>query len=129
MQPGPAVFTLEAVNALVPRLNAIVGQQLTRRLDIEGRLKKLAELSGSGDVPDSFEPSPDDGAAARELKHELAQGGTAHLDGVEGGAQDATHLRIGSAPVDVGALAYYALDEGFSARKPLAGGVKHRLLN
>jgi len=148
MQPGPAVFTLEAVNALVPRLNAIVGQQLTRRLDIEGRLKKLAELSGSGDVPDSFEPSPDDGAAARELKHELAQ----RIEVYREGWQELENMGAVLKDPGIGLLDFYgrvegklvwlcwkygelevshyhALDEGFSARKLLAGGVKHRLLN
>ena len=39
------VFTLEAANALVPKLSVMVGQQLERRADIEVRLKALAAVA------------------------------------------------------------------------------------
>ena len=44
---SPPVFTLEAVNALLPRLRALMEAQMGRRNEIEQRLEKLATLLGA----------------------------------------------------------------------------------
>ncbi len=59
----PDVFTLEAANALVPRLSEVVGKQLSRRAGIESRLKALCDLTGKS--PDELGPQADDDANLR----------------------------------------------------------------
>ncbi len=51
----PTVFTLEAVNALVPRLKALMAAQLERRPSIE-RAARDASRSSSGTVPQTSSP-------------------------------------------------------------------------
>ena len=63
------VFTLEAVNALVPRLAELVGRQLERRSGIEALLMQLGrEL---GDVPERIVLDPADPTDVREMKRDL----------------------------------------------------------
>src|SRR5689334_15398718 len=63
------VFTLEAVNALVPRLQAVVGRQLERRTAIEAILMELGrEL---GDVPERIVLDPADPTNVRNMKRDL----------------------------------------------------------
>jgi hypothetical protein len=142
----PDVFTLEAVNALIPQLNAVVGRQLARRADIEGRLKKLCELTGQ--APDDLAPRPGDEPSVRGLKEELARCVEAYQEGWEeleklGGVLKDPRIglldfhgtvegkrvwlcwKYGEEEVSH----YHALDEGFSGRKPIDQSVKHRLLN
>jgi len=142
----PEVFTLEAVNALVPRLNAVVGRQLARRADIEGRLKTLCELTGQ--APDDLGPDPDDEPAIAGLKAELAQ----RVDAYQEGWQELEKMGAVLKDPRIGLLDfhgtvegkrvwlcwkfgeeevsyYHALDEGFSGRKPIDQAVKRRLLN
>ncbi len=142
----PEVFTLEAVNALVPRLNAVVGKQLARRADIEGRLKRLCELTGQS--PDDLDPLPDDEPAVVALKEELAECVSAYQAGWHELEQLGAVLkdpRIGLLDFhgtvegkrvwlcwkygeeEVGH--YHGLDEGFASRKPIDQAVKRRLLN
>src|SRR5438045_3159924 len=65
---GP-VFTLEAVNALVPKLQAMVGRQLHRRGEIEQLLAQLGrEL---GDVPERIVIDASDSTDVRDLKRSL----------------------------------------------------------
>src|SRR5215467_14062656 len=66
----PQVFTLEAVNSLIPRLSRLVGEQLSRRADIESRLKELSELLG--DTPDTLAVEAHDPPRVRAMKGELA---------------------------------------------------------
>ena len=63
------VFTLEAANALVPRLSTVVGRQLDRRAAIEERLRALASLTG--DVPEEIVLDPNEPPPVRVLKEEL----------------------------------------------------------
>jgi hypothetical protein len=142
----PVVFTLEAANALVPRLNLIVGEQLLRRTEIETRLKDLALRIGK--TPDSLTIEPGDGEDVCEMKNELI-------------ARVATYERGWSALEEIGAVLkdpktglvdlygrvegklvwlcwkygetdirhYHGLDEGFSGRKEIAAGTRARMLN
>jgi hypothetical protein len=140
------VYTLEAVNALVPRLNLVVGEQLLRRSEIETRLKELAEEIGS--MPESLAACADDSPQVKKLKGDLVsrveeyERGWSALEEMGAVLKDP---RVGL--VDFygrveGKLVwlcwkygeqeiahYHALDEGFSGRKPIEGGVRARLLN
>ncbi len=140
------VFTLEAVNALVPRLSDVVGEQLERRAGIEALLMDLGrEL---GDVPERIVLDPADPSDVRAMKRDLVSKIEAYRAGwrevEEMGAvlKDArTGLLDFYGEVD-GKLVwlcwkygesecafYHALEEGFSARKPIGASVKQRLLN
>ena len=140
------VFTLEAVNALVPRLEGVVGRQLERRTAIEALLVRLGrEL---GDVPDRIVLDPADPMDVRAMKRELVMKIEAYRAGwreVEAMGAVLKDPRIGLldfyGEVD-GKLVwlcwkygesecafYHALEEGFSARKPIGASVKQRLLN
>lgn len=140
------VFTLEAVNALVPRLSTLVGRQLERRSEIEQLLARLGrEL---GDVPERIVLDPSDPHPVRMLKRDLVERIEAYRDGwreVEDLGAVLKDPRIGLldfyGEVD-GKLVwlcwkygerecgfYHALEEGFSGRKPLGGSVRRRLLN
>jgi hypothetical protein len=143
---SPEVFTLEAVNALVPRLNTVVGRQLARRADIENRLKALCELTGRS--PDDLAPSNDDEPTVRTLKEELARSVEAYQEGwheLEKMGAVLKDPRVGLLDFhgtvegkrvwlcwkygEEEVSHYHALDEGFSGRRPIDQAVKRRLLN
>jgi hypothetical protein len=69
MAGAPTVFTLEAVNALIPRLRALVGAQMDRRSDIERRLEQLADLTGRS--PETIQVDEFDPPDVRDLKGKL----------------------------------------------------------
>jgi hypothetical protein len=144
--PVPPVFTLEAVNALVPKLNTIVGRQLERRADIESRLKTLCELTG--EVPENLGPRADDAPPVLDLKRELVH----RVEEYQGGWHELEELGAVLKDPRIGLLDFYgrvdgklvwlcwkfgeeegsyyhALDEGFSGRKAIGQSVKQRLLN
>jgi len=144
--PDPAVLTLESVNALVPRLNAVIGQQLGRRERIEAKLSALAQRLG--DAPDDLDPTPTDPADVALLRVEAKtlivayRAGWKELEEMGAVVKDAKRglldfygqvegqlvwlcWQYGEAEVAY----YHGLDEGFPGRKAIAGSVKHRLLN
>lgn len=140
------VFTLEAVNALVPRLAELVGRQLEQRGAIEALLMKLGrEL---GDVPERIVLDPADPTDVREMKHDLVQrietyrAGWREVEEMGAVLKDARQglldfygevdgklvwlcWRYGEAECTF----YHALEEGFSARRPIAASLRQRLLN
>jgi hypothetical protein len=143
---NPTVFTLEAVNALVPRLQLLMEAQMGRRSAIELRLEQLAELIGV--VPQSIDVEDGDDVAVRTLKHDLLQ----RLETYEGAWNEVE--RMGAVLKDPraglvdfygsvdGKLVwlcwkygedrvshYHGLDEGFAGRKPIAPDVRSRHLN
>ncbi|MFO0549871.1 MAG: DUF2203 domain-containing protein [Polyangiaceae bacterium] len=143
---GPVVLTLEAVNALVPKLNEICGRQLERRADIENRLASLGRMLG--DVPKRIVVEPGDTPAIAKLKRELAELVSVYQDDWRGIEQLGAVIKdpkvglldfygrvdgklvwlcwkYGETKVEF----YHALDEGFSGRKPLVESMKQRLLN
>src|SRR4051812_50078461 len=63
------VFTLEAVNSMVPRLSSMVAKQLTRRSEIEALLVRLGKELG--DVPERIVIDPADPTDIRDLKKDL----------------------------------------------------------
>jgi hypothetical protein len=140
------VFTLEAANALVPHLSTIVKKQLSRRADIETRLKSLAEIVG--EVPNEIAPDDDDPANVRTLKLDLVDRITEYQEGwreVEEMGAVVKDPRIGLLDFygqvdgknvwlcwkygedEIGH--YHALDEGFSGRRPIRQSIRTRLLN
>jgi hypothetical protein len=144
--PDVQEFTLEAVNAMLPRLAELVGRQLERRHEIEAKLKELTELVG--DLPDPIVLDDADPAPVRAVKKGLLalvqryQSGWREVESTGAVLKDP---RIGLLDfygrVD-GKLVwlcwkygepevthYHALDEGYSGRKPIANSLKHRLLN
>ena len=66
------VFTLEAVNALVPQLSTAVGQQIARRGAIESLVAELGRELG-GDVPERIVIDPADPTNVRLLKRLAAE--------------------------------------------------------
>lgn len=141
------VFTLEAVNALVPRLENLVGRQIGRRKAIEALLVRLGRELG-GEVPERIVIDPADPTDVREMKRELVTRLEAYRAGwleVEEMGAVLKDPRLGLldfyGEVD-GKLVwlcwkhgesecafYHALSEGFSARRPIGASVKSRLLN
>jgi hypothetical protein len=140
------VFTLEAVNALVPRLSDVVGQQLERRAGIEALLMQLGrEL---GDVPERIILDPADPTDVRVMKRDLVS----KIEAYRAGWRDVEEMGAVLKDARIGLLDFYgevdgklvwlcwkygesecafyhALEEGFSARKPIGASVKQRLLN
>jgi hypothetical protein len=144
--PEPTVFTLEAVNSLVPRLRAIVEAQIERRVAIESRLERLAGMLGR--VPDTLDSSPDDDAPVRELKGDIA----ARVDAYRSGWRAVEDLgavikdpreglvdfygRVDGKLVwlcwkygEEKVTHYHGLDEGFAGRKPIEPTMRSRHLN
>jgi len=140
------VFTLEAVNALVPKLSRIVERQLARRGAIEALLVRLGrEL---GDVPERIIVDPADPTDLRNLKQDLItkiadyRAGWKEIEELGAVLKDP---RIGLldfyGSVDGKAVWlcwkygeaecawYHGLEEGFAARKPIGHSVRQRLLN
>src|SRR5438876_4250890 len=67
----PPVFTLEAINAMIPRLNELVEVQMQRRYGIESQLKALQSIIG--DLPDEIVVDPKDPQEVKDLKEEIAR--------------------------------------------------------
>lgn len=139
-------FSLEEVNAKIPRLRAIVGEQLSRRATIQDKLQCLGELTQ--EIPDNLAVVPGDSKEVRALKAEIALLVTAYHRGweeVESLGAVVKDPQVGLVDfygrVD-GRLVwlcwkygeeevahYHALDEGFAGRKAIGQSVRHRLLN
>lgn len=144
--PDAPELSLESVNALVPRLNRVVGEQLDRRGEIEVKLEALAKLLG--EVPDGLDPVDDDPADVARLRAEakalvlVYRDAWTELEQLGGVVKDPrTGLvdfygrvdgqlvwlcwKYGEAEVSH----YHRLEEGFPGRKAIAEAVKQRLLN
>jgi hypothetical protein len=146
MADAPNVFTLEAVNALVPRLRALVGQQIERRANIEGRLERLTELMGQS--PETIQVDDLDPPDVRVLKRELVERIDAYRRGwreIEDMGAVLKDPRTGLVDfygrVD-GKLVwlcwkygeeavshYHSLDEGFVGRRAIEPTMRQRHLN
>ncbi len=140
-------FTLEAANALVPRLADIVGKQLGRRAEIEERLKALA--LETGEAPTEFSPpGPSDPVPVRAMKQDLIDKIGVYQQGWEAVEELGAVLkdpRLGLVDfyghVEGKAVwlcwqfgeseiaHYHSLDEGFSGRKPIGASLKRSMLN
>jgi hypothetical protein len=140
------VFTLEEVNAKIPTLRGIVGEQLLRRVAIQERLSSLGDLTD--EIPDDFAEMPTDSARIRALKGELTKLVAEYRRGwqeVESMGAVIKDPQIGLVDfygrVDGNVVwlcwkygeeevtYYHALDEGFAGRKEIGASVRLRLLN
>jgi hypothetical protein len=146
MPATPPVFTLEAANALLPRLREVMQVQMDRRGEIEERLERLAKLLG--DVPDTIQVEEKDTPSVRDLKRDLIervsryQSGWREVEEMGAVLKDArTGLVDFYGQVD-GKLVwlcwkygedavthYHGLQEGFAGRKPIESTMRHRHLN
>jgi hypothetical protein len=142
----PPVFTLEAVNALVPRLRVLMEAQMGRRLEIEKRLEELSGLMGR--APETIQAEKDDPAHVRDLKHALVQ----RVDAYQSGWREIEEMgavlkdprkglldfygHVDGKPVwlcwkygEDAVGHYHELDEGFAGRKPIEPTMRRRHLN
>jgi hypothetical protein len=142
----PPVFTLEAVNALLPRLRAFMDEQMERRSEIEQRLEKLAKLLGG--APDNIQVDDGDPGPVRDLKHdladhvsryqaawtELAAMGAVLKDPRAGlvdfyGQVDGERVWLCWKYGEDAVTHYHGLHEGFSGRKAIEPAMRNRHLN
>jgi hypothetical protein len=146
MQSTPTFFTLEAVNALVPRLRALMATQMDRRAEIERRLQKLAELLGK--VPETIQIDESDSQQVRELKRDLME----FVDGYQAAWREVEEMGAVLKDAQRGLVDFYGqvdgkavwlcwkygedavthyhgLDEGFAGRKPIEPTMRQRHLN
>jgi hypothetical protein len=146
MPIAPPVFTLEAVNALVPRLRVLIGTQMGRRSEIERQLKRLSDLLGR--TPETIEIDGSDSSEVRDLKQDLLrrvdiyqrawseveemgavlkdpQVGLVDFYGHVDGKAVWLCWRYGEDAV----THYHGLEEGFAGRKPIEPTMRRRHLN
>jgi hypothetical protein len=144
--PDAPVLSLESVNALIPRLSIVVGEQLARRGKIEVKLAALTTLLGG--APDNLDPTDGDDAEVAGLRaetkdlivayrtgwSELEQMGAVLKDPRSGLVDFYGHVegqlvwlcwKYGETEV----THYHGLEDGFLARKAIADAAKARLLN
>ncbi len=146
MTGTPTVFTLEEVNALLPRLRGLVKVQMERRSEIERRLEHLAELMGR--TPDTIRAADHDAPQVRDLKSQLSE----RVDAYTSGWREIEELGAVLKDPRSGLLDFYGrvdgklvwlcwkhgedavthyhgLDEGFGGRKPIEPTMRRRHLN
>ncbi len=140
------VFTISEVNALIPDLSDLVGDQLREQSEIEHGLAELTRLCGS--VPASLEPSAGDQKDVTKLKRDLKQrieryeAGWARVQTMGGVIKDPQtglvdfYGRVGEKLVwlcwrygEDSLSHYHDLEAGFSGRRPLTADVRRTLLN
>lgn len=140
------VWTLEAINSLVPKLSEIVRGQLQLRAEIETILAQLGrEL---GDVPERIVLDPADPTEIKDLKEALVKRIEAYRAGwrqIEDMGAVLKDPRTGMLDFygqvdgkmvwlcwkygETEVTSYHHSEEGFNGRKPLKHSAKHRLLN
>jgi hypothetical protein len=146
MPATPPVFTLEAVNALVPRLRGLMDAQMERRAEIERRLEQLAELMGQS--PDTIRMDDRDPPDVRDLKRELIE----RVDAYDSAWREIEDLGAVLKDPRAGLVDFYGhvdgrlvwlcwkygedavthyhgLEEGFIGRKPIEPTMRNRHLN
>jgi hypothetical protein len=140
------VFTISEVNALIPDLTDLVGEQLREQSEIEHGLAELTRLSGSS--PASLAASADDHKEVLKLKRDLKErieryeAGWARVQTMGGVIKDPQtglvdfYGRVGEKLVwlcwrygEDSLSHYHDLESGFSARRPLTADVRRALLN
>jgi hypothetical protein len=146
MPASPPVFTLEAANALLPRLRDLMQAQMDRRGEIEKRLEELSRLLG--EVPDAIQIEDADPAPVRELKRDLIdrvdryQAAWREVEEMGAVVKDARSGLVDFYGQVDGKLVwlcwkygeeavthYHGLQEGFAGRKPIESTMRQRHLN
>ena len=142
----PRVFTISEVNALIPDLSDLVGDQLREQSEIEHGLAELTRLSGS--TPPSLQAGADDPKHVLKLKRDLRErieryeAGWARVQTMGGVIKDPRtglvdfYGRVGEKLVwlcwrygEDSLSHYHDLETGFAARRPLTENVRRNLLN
>jgi len=140
------VFTISEVNALIPELSSLVGDQLREQSEIEHGLAELMRLTGK--PPRSLEAADTDSSEVNRLKGNLRgrisryESGWQRVQKWGGVIKDPqTGLVDFYGRVDgklvwlcwrygEDSLGYYhELSAGYSARRPLSADVRRKLLN
>jgi hypothetical protein len=143
---APRVFTIAEVNALIPSLSGLVGQQLLEQSVIEQGLGELTRLTGS--TPRSLEPVEGDGAEVARRKRDLRQrvaryeAGWRRVQAMGGVVKDPQAGLVDFYGRIEGKLVwlcwrygeemvgyFHDLDAGYSGRRPLTPEVRRVLLN
>jgi len=142
----PRIFTVEAVDALIPELSRRVGVQIALGAEIERIVKQLSRETGEPVA--SLEPRPGESASARSLRAELSdcvgryEAGWRDIQGLGAVVKDtAIGLLDFCGRVD-GRLVwlcwrygednlgyYHELDAGFAGRRAIGADTRNRLLN
>jgi len=143
---GTRVFSVAEVNAIIPAMSSLVGQQLREQSEIEQGLAELARRTGR--PPRSLQQSPDDAGDVMRIKRDLRErvrryeAGWERIQELGGVVKDPQtglvdfYGRIDGRTVwlcwrygedSVGY--YHDLDAGFSGRRPLTPDVRRALLN
>lgn len=129
------IFTIAEANALLPRLNIILEQQMALLAEIDQCVAKLREAGGD---PSAIDPLPDDSHAMVELKTDLRTRAQKFREGwaeveslgvvvkdVRQGLIDFHGRRAGQVVWlcwkygEPAVAHWHALDQGFSSRQPL----------
>jgi len=140
------VFTISEVNALIPALSSLVGEQLREQSEIEHGLAELMRLTG--EPPRSLAPTGRDSAEVNRLKGDLRSRISRYETGWQcvqkwGGVikDPQTGLVDFYGRVDgklvwlcwrygEDSLGYYhELTAGYSGRRPLSAEVRRKLVN
>jgi hypothetical protein len=146
MTGSPSVFTLEAVNALLPRLKVLMAAQLERRVEIEEQLGQLAKLVGG--IPNVIAVEESDPPQVRHLKEglterveryrsawrEVDEMGAVLKDPRRGlvdfyGQVDGKAVWLCWRYGEDAVTHYHGLDEGFASRKLIESTMRQRHLN
>lgn len=145
-QEDSRIFTIEEVEALIPRLSQIVGMQLLQQSEIERSLGELARVLG--ELPESLEPRDSDPPEAARLKRELER----RMLRYESGWHEVRQMGALIKDPQIGLLDFYGhidgrlvhlcwrygedrlgyfhdLEAGYAGRRPLRGETRRRLMN
>ncbi|MEO7032229.1 MAG: DUF2203 domain-containing protein [Polyangiaceae bacterium] len=140
------VFTISEVNALIPALSSLVGDQLREQSEIEHGLAELTRLSGT--TPHSLEAGADDRKDVLKLKRDLKT----RIEHYEAGWQRVKSLGGVIKDPQIGLVDFYGqvgeklvwlcwrygedtlgyyhdLESGYPGRRPLTVEVRRHLLN
>lgn len=140
------VFTIAEVDALIPRLSELIGQQLLRQSEIEQCLAELARLVGG--LPRTLEADDADSEPVARTKAELRQ----RIAHYEDGWRDVQELGAVVKDPQIGLVDFYGridgrlvwlcwrygeeslryyheLEAGYAGRQPLRPETRARLLN
>lgn len=140
------IFTISEVNALIPALSTLVGEQLREQSEIEHGLAELMRLTGQ--PPRSLEPSKSDTSEVHRLKGDLRQRVSRYETGWQrvqkwgGVVKDPQTGLVDFYGRVEGKLVwlcwrygedslgyYHDLTAGYSGRRPLSADLRRKLVN
>jgi hypothetical protein len=147
--PAQQVFSLEEVNAIIPELTRVVGEQLDMRQRIESMLDELVGASGNtSSVRGDVKLRDTDSADVKQQKRDVARRidayhrGWARVEDMGGVVKDPReglvdfYGRVGERLVwlcwkfgEAQCNHYHRLDEGFSGRKRIEESGRRIMLN